>query len=202
MTSYRLALPHPWQRIPLGTGTKERIADIITASIERLPPEIPPDQVAQARIRMEGRLLNQLREAEQNGTIDYYLPTDLMHGVLITASFTVSAIIPDASAPEGITGQVLANLLSSREGVRPVTVSDTVWARSEEVIDRKADQTIADDARARKVEYITAAPSDQRRWIIVTFTTLGDGDLDSPFTALMVDLFDAIMSTWRWQESV
>lgn len=55
-----------------------------------------------------------------------------------------------------------------------------------------------DQVDLRKVEYLTAVPDDPRRWVLVTFTTAGDGDVDSEATGLVVELFDAIMSTWRW----
>ena len=199
MTAYRLALPHPWEHIPLGNGTQDRVAEIVQGAMARIPDDVPPDQVAQTRIRLEGMLLAELKEAEENGAIDYYVPTDTMHGVTINASFVVSAVIPDAAVEDGATGAVLASLLKDGDS-RPVTVADTVWVRTEEVMERPADDVVGEDVTARKVDYVTAVPSEQRRWIIVSFTTVGDGDPNSEFTALMVELFDAIMSTWRWQE--
>jgi hypothetical protein len=199
MTTYRVALPHPWVHIPLGNGTQERVAEIVQGATDRIPDDVPPDQVAQARIRLEGMLLAELKEAQENGAIDYYVPTDTMHGVTINASFVVSAVIPDAAVEDGATGAVLASLLKDGDS-RPVTVADTVWVRTEEVMERPADDVVGEDVSARKVDYVTAVPSEQRRWIIVSFTTVGDGDPNSEFTALMVELFDAIMSTWRWQE--
>ncbi len=63
---------------------------------------------------------------------------------------------------------------------------------------RAADELVADEHRVRKVEYLTPMPGDPRCWVMVTFTSLGDGTMDSEFTDLTVALFDAIMSTWRW----
>lgn len=202
MSSYRLALPHPWEHIPVGGGAMvTRVDEIVGAAVARLPKDVPPDQVAQARIKLTGMLQSQLLEAERNGAVDYYVPTDLMHGIQISASFLVTVILPDASAPEEVTGPVLARLLSDDEGgAKPVTVGDTVWARTEGIVDRAADELLDEPVRARKVEYITAIPGDERHWIIVSFSTLGDGDPDSAFSLLMVELFDAIMSTWRWQQ--
>lgn len=199
MTAYRLALPHPWAHIPLGNGTQDRVAEIVQGAMDRIPDDVPPDQVAQTRIRLEGMLLAELKEAQENGAIDYYVPTDTMHGVTINASFVVSAVIPDAAVEDGATGAVLASLLKDGDS-RPVTVADTVWVRTEAVMERPADDVVGEDVSARKVDYVTAVPSEQRRWIIVSYTTVGDGDPNSEFTALMVELFDAIMSTWRWQE--
>lgn len=176
------------------------MSEIVGTAVARLPEDTPPDQAVQIRIKLEGGLLKQLREARENGGVDYYLPVDTMHGVLISASFVVTEIVPDASAPEEITGKVLANLMTGEGAGKPVDVADTVWSRSETIMERPADETLTEDTKARKVEYITASPSDQRRWIIVTFTTVGDGDPEGEFSLLMVELFDAIMSTWRWLE--
>jgi hypothetical protein len=35
-------------------------------------------------------------------------------------------------------------------------------------------------------------------WLIIAFSTLGDGRPEGPFTRLLVELFDAIVSTFRW----
>lgn len=200
-TIYQLVLPTPWEHIPVGAGRDERIEQIVAAAIARQPSTAPPDQVAQGRIRMTEMLRRQLRECEPNGGLDYYLPTDVIHGVQLNSSFIVSEVIPDASAPEGLTGKILASLASQERGGRPVTAGDTVWVRMDEVTARPADQTISEDVGARRIDYMTALPSDERRWIIVSFTTFGDGDPRSEFSDLMVELFDAIMSTWRWLEA-
>ncbi|MET0931322.1 MAG: hypothetical protein ABWX74_17510 [Aeromicrobium sp.] len=200
MTAYRVALPHPWQRIPLDDSMGSTVDEIVEATVRRIPADVPPDQVAQTRIKLEGMLLKDLRHAKDNGGLDYYLPTDLVHGIQISASFLVSGLIPDASVPDGLTGRVLASLIASSDDAAPVDAGGSVWVRSTSVIESRPDDLVKDASRARKVEYTTAVPGDERRWIIVSFTTLGDGDPDSEFTGLMVELFDAIMSTWRWLE--
>ncbi|TLS42765.1 hypothetical protein FE633_29395 [Streptomyces montanus] len=40
-----------------------------------------------------------------------------------------------------------------------------------------------------------AAPG---RWISINFSTPGDGDLESEFTGVLVELFDAVVGTFRW----
>lgn len=196
---YRIALPTPWQHIPLDERMRGRVDEIVQIAVGRFPDDVPPDQVAQARIKLEGMLLTQLRAAQDNGGIDFYLPTDLMHGVQVNASFVVSAIIPDASVPDGMTGRVLASLIASSEGATPVDVGDTVWVRSTSVVESRPDELLSESVSARKVEYMTAVPGDERRWVIVSFTTIGDGDPDGELAHVLVELFDAIMTTWRWQ---
>jgi hypothetical protein len=39
---------------------------------------------------------------------------------------------------------------------------------------------------------------DPGRWISINFSTPGDGDIDSEFTGVLVELFDAVVGTFRW----
>lgn len=196
-TEYRLVLPEPWERIRLDNSMGSRVAGIIDRAVARLPKEVPPDQVAPHRRFLERELMKNLLEAQKHGGVDYYLPTDLMHGQQLNASFVVSAVIPDANAEAGLVPGVLASMLKE-SGTEAVSVGDTVWARREKLLRRDPDELLDESVRIRKVEYVTAVPGDERRWVIVTFTTAGDGDPESQATHLIVELFDAIMTTWRW----
>ena len=200
MTSYSLVLPAPWVRIPVGKEGDAVIADLVERSIERASDDVSPDQLAQARIKLTEMLRSQLKQAEDAGGLDFYLPADLMRGVRISASILVTAVLPDSMAPAGSVGPVMAELLRRDPDAKPITAGDTVWIRTESVVDHDDAEVLDDEVRGRKVEYVTAAPDDERRWYLVAFTTLGDGDPDSEFTGLLVELFDAIMSTWRWSE--
>lgn len=197
MTSYRIVLPAPWERIALDATLHDSVRALIDRAVARLPKEIPPDQVAPQRRILEKELTGRLLEARDNGGIDYYLPTDLMHGQQLNASFVVSMVIPDAAATPDLVPRVLAQLMSGPE-TRPVSVGETVWARTEKVLHREPDGLVKEQLAVRKVEYVTALPGDERRWVLVTFTTLGDGDVDSEATTLITELFDAMMTTWRW----
>lgn len=196
-TSYQLVLPAPWERIRLDGSIRSRVREIVDRSVARLPKQVSPDQVAPARRRLEEELHDHLAEARNNGGIDYYLPTELMHGQQLNASFVVSAVIPDATAEADLVPRVMASLLQAGDA-GAVTVGDTTWTRRERVLRRAPGGFAADQVDLRKVEYLTAVPDDPRRWVLVTFTTAGDGDVDSEATGLIVELFDAIMSTWRW----
>jgi hypothetical protein len=71
-----------------------------------------------------------------------------------------------------------------------------VWLRREKVQapgkDPEADVPIVG------IDYLAATPGKPGSWILVSFTTAGDGTPDGEITRLMVDLFDAIMGTWHW----
>ena len=42
-------------------------------------------------------------------------------------------------------------------------------------------------------------PGDPERWLVIAFSTLGGGDPDDDIARLLAGLFDAMMSTFRWQ---
>lgn len=195
---YRLVLPAPWERLDLQADLTGQVRRVVGEAVARMPKgALPPDQLTPTRARMEHELETRLREAKDKGGIDYYMPTDLMHGVHIPATFVVSRLMPNALADEEVTARVLAARLAE-PGTTAEQVGDSIWARSDTVLRRQPDDLVADEHQARKIEYLTPQPGDPRCWIVVTFTTLGDGTMDSEFTELTVTLFDAIMSTWRW----
>lgn len=45
---------------------------------------------------------------------------------------------------------------------------------------------------------IRGRPNARRRWLIAAFSTLGDGDPGGEHAKILVELFDAIMSTFHW----
>jgi hypothetical protein len=198
-TGYQLVLPHPWERIPLDKDMAGRVRELVDRSVARVPAEVPPDQVAPARHKIERELMTQLRAAQEQGGLDYYLPTDLMHGQQLNASFVVSAIVPDANADAALSSRAMASLLADAEA-RPISIAGQVWVRTERVIRKDGDDFASDEVALRRVQYRTAVPEDPRRWVIVTFTTVGDGNPDSDITGLIVELFDAIISTWQWRD--
>jgi len=194
---YRLVVPHPWEQVALDSSLDLRVKEIVSAAAARVPKDIPPDQVGPAIHRLEHDLAATLRDAQDKGVIDYYLPTDLMHGQQLNANFVVGTLIPDAMADDELVPRVLATMLKE-PGSSPVTIGDSVWVRRERLRTRPPGGLVDAELGVREVEYLSPVHGDPRRWVVVTFTTLGDGDPHSENTDLVVELFDAIMSTWRW----
>jgi hypothetical protein len=61
----------------------------------------------------------------------------------------------------------------------------------------------ADDASGTglttlRVDYIIPPPSSEGSFLIVTFSTPGNGDPHGEFARLLSQLFDSIMLTFRW----
>jgi hypothetical protein len=52
---------------------------------------------------------------------------------------------------------------------------------------------------SRRVDYVLPVPADPDRWVVVSFSTLGSGDPNGELARLLVELFDAMMTTFRWR---
>lgn len=196
-TGYRLALPHPWCHVPLDERMPARVDQVVDGAVDRLPADVPPDQRAKAGHLLREQLRRELRRASDEGAIDYYLPVDLSHGALLSASFMVSSVVPDATAGVDDVGPVLARLSAEPES-QAVDAGGTVWVRRDRSRHSEELPLVEGGATGRVVDYLTAVPGQEHRWAVVTFSALGDGDPTSEVTSLLVELFDAIMTTWRW----
>ena len=143
--------------------------------------------------------------ARSAGGVDLYLPIEDSHGVTITASFVVSQVTlpdppasdPPAELPEQVDTARFVSYLTSADGdVAPVVIADATAGRKESV-------AAADPARqipygSRRVDYMLPVPGQPRGMLLVAFSTIGDGDPEGQFAKLLVELFDAIMTTFRW----
>lgn len=204
--SYRVVLPKPWVRIPVGSGTQERVRRLVEETTRDVPKELPPDQVGPLRRELEHRLVRDIMRSREYGGVDFYLPGGPQHGLLIGASFVVSQVrppgrLPDELDPDQAVGSVLTELLQQSEGATAEIVAGQAWVRSRRVLDPDPDRAPGVDVPVVAVSYTTALPDDPTKWVLVEFSGTGDGDPGSESTSLVVDLFDAIMSTWRWIES-
>lgn len=191
---YRIALPHPWTRIRVAERERE-VERVVAEAVRQVPASVSPDQLAPYRHDLTRRLDAALRQAEAQGVLDYYLPVETMHGVALNAGFTVASTLPDTTADASDVAQVMAHLLRHADS-SPVDVDGTTWVRRQ-VVRPSEEEGLPSEV---VVTYSTPVPGDEQTWVVVTYTTLGDGEPDSDHTALVVELFDAMMSTWRWTE--
>ncbi len=196
VTSYRLALPPPWRRIPLDSSAETAIRTIVDdVAAKHTPKEVSPDEVGPRKRELVRDMMTQVTEARDNGGVDLYIPLEQIRGYTVQASFVVSRVIPDANMTADEVPQVMASLLRD-PATGPVSVADTVWVRRERTVPRDG----ADTVDSVRVEYFTAVPGQARAWILVAFSVVGapivgpDGEGN-----MLVELFDAIMTTWRWQ---
>ncbi len=96
-------------------------------------------------------------------------------------------------------GMLIARLVADSEQTTTVEVAGTVGTRTEHVEEADAEQGA--EYASRRVDYVLPVPADPERWVVVTFSTLGAGDPTDEFAQLLVELFDAIMTTFRWRQS-
>lgn len=196
VTGYALVVPPPWRRIALDGSAEPTVRAIVDdVAAQHTPKEVPPDQVGPRKRELVRDLMKQVTEARDTGGVDLYIPLQQVHGYSVQASFTVSRVLPDATMTADEIPQVMASLLRD-PSVGPVSIDDTVWVRRE----RAVPTDDAEPVDSIRIEYVTAVPGQARAWILVAFSAVGapivgpDGEGN-----LLVELFDAIMTTWRWR---
>lgn len=191
-TGYTLVLPPGWSRVPLRRGTENAIDGIL----DRTFAGLPRDQVASARRELQLRLRDLAEQAREHAGLDLYVPTERMGEVTVTASFVVAEM--SLVRAEQVDPQMLvARLVADSEHTSAVELSETLGTRTEHVADADTEQGV--EHASRRVDYVLPVPADPDRWLIVSFSTLGAGDPNDEFAELLVELFDAIMTTFRWK---
>ncbi|WP_405409145.1 hypothetical protein [Streptomyces decoyicus] len=204
---YKLILPPGWVRIPLRDGTKEALENVLFSHMWEVPEGIPRDDAMRFRLDARRQIGKQARAARRNGGLDLYLPVLPRGGTFLMASFIV-AEMPigqyGAAPPEAVLAQ-LAEEDGSGKSVAKVEVAGAPAVRrfyqptddAEKV--RSAPEAVQQAALPTcRVEYVIPVVDDPGRWISINFSTPGDGDLDSEFTDVLVELFDAVVGTFRW----
>jgi hypothetical protein len=192
---YTLVLPPGWERIPVRNGADEAIKAILDQKFRALPEKLPRDKLISYRVEVEGRLRKAAAEARKKGAIDLYLPVEFRHGLPVAASFVVS----EGSLGTGDSidpAQIVSRLVSEAGNGTPVTLDGAAGARTEQAA--APDPSLGIEYGSRRVDYAVPVPGDPDRWLLFGFSTLGAGDPDDQVAKILVQLFDAIMSTFRW----
>ncbi|NNN37763.1 hypothetical protein HLK59_47095 [Streptomyces sp. S3(2020)] len=196
---YELILPPGWVRIPLRDGTKEALEKVLFSHMGQVPEGIPRDDAMRFRLEMRRQLEKQARAARRNGGLDLYLPVLPRGGIFLMASFIVAempigqghavppqavmAQLADEGVPDGTATQVdVAGAPALRRAYRSMS----------------SEQQHQDVPPTRRVDYVLPVVDDPGRWISINFSTPGDGDIDSEFTDVLVELFDAVVGTFKW----
>ena len=202
VTGYALVVPPAWRRIPVRHGTRPAIRGVVDEVLQRVSAGVSRDSLTPYRIELERRLSEMAKQARSAGGIDLYLPVEYTHGVTITASFVVSQVtLPDPSAdlPDVVqvnTAQLVAYLTSGDGDAAPVEIAGISAARKESVAAAEPAQQMP--YGSRRVDYMIPVPGHPHGMLVVAFSTIGDGDPEGEFAKLLVELFDAIMTTFRW----
>jgi hypothetical protein len=194
VSGYELVLPAGWRRIPVRHGSKAAIRDILDEVFARYPEGESRDRVIKHRVKLEGRLSDMARRARTAGGVDLYLPVEYVHGTAVPASFVVSqAALGHGDADPAA---VIAHFVSTAGQAAPATVDGMPAARAESVAAADPASDVA--FGSRRVDYVVPLPGQRGQWLIITFSTVGNGDPEGDFAKLLVSLFDAMVLTFRW----
>jgi hypothetical protein len=191
-TGYSVVLPPGWRKIPLRTGTDKAIRAVIREAFATLPRDAPPDKVGPHRLQLERTLTRTARAARGKGGIDLYLPAGPVYGAPLAASFIVSELSLGPADPAG----VAAMLEVADDAMEAVTVNGSDGLRAERTAGPSPEHDV--DFASRRVDYILPVPGRGGRWLAVAFSTLGGGSPEDDIAILLAELFDAVMSTFRW----
>jgi hypothetical protein len=193
-SGYNLVLPPGWCRIPLRGGTSAAIRKLLDERFRHLPR----DTVAPYRIEIERRLKEQVVQARNNGGIDMYFPVEIADSGPVPASFVVSEIRLELPENAGDNGPALVLASLAADGSRIVDVDGAPGVRAEELVPGDPDAELA--YGSRRVKYLIPVPGTPGRWLAVAFATPGAADPGGKYAGLLVELFDAIMTTFRWTD--
>jgi hypothetical protein len=199
---YSIVLPPGWRRIPVRWGSKKAIREAVDEAFSVLPKDAPPDTVGPYRRELERYLTDLVRDARTKGGIDLYLPVLPVYGAPLPASFVV-ADISEALRPAGEMpdpAQAIALFAADNDYVNPVTVDGAMGLRTE----KTGKASLGEDGEfgTHQVDYVLSVPGTRDRWLAVYFSTLGGGNPDDQVAALLTGLFDAMMTTFRWEQEV
>jgi hypothetical protein len=194
-TGYTLVLPPGWEQIPVRVGTDSAITAILDRKFRALPEKLPRDKLVPYRVEVEGRLRKAAGEARKKGAIDLYLPVEFRNGLPVPASFVVA---------EGRLGtgdsidpaQIVSRLVSEAADGTVMNLDGVASARTE--LTGAPDPAQGIEYGSRRVDYAVPVPDDPDRWLLFGFSTVGAGDPDDQVAKMLVQLFDAIMTTFRW----
>ena len=198
-TGYRLILPPGWVGIPLRKGTAEALEKLVFVHLKELPPDVPKDQGMKYRLAVRRDVEEQIAKARAAGGLDLYLPIGPRYGTLLAASFLVTEVqVVDADGH--IQPDLVLERLSSGNGNGVATevleLAGTTTVRREYVQPPAPDRAV--HVPSRHIEYALPVPQDPMRYLAVSFSTIGDGNPESDFTQALGELFDAVMTTFRW----
>ncbi|MDK1347421.1 hypothetical protein QNO09_29805 [Streptomyces sp. 378] len=198
---FNLVPPPGWDVIPLHSGTQEAMDRIVRKAVRQLPVGFPKDDIPKARLKLTQEMKKVVRRASAKRGMTLYLPTERLHGVALPVSIVASEPIEvprvrPNSGPEA----VLATLASETRGAEVRELDGTAALRSERDVPPDPAQGV--DVAHRRVEYFVPIPeSTPDRYLTFSFSALIAPGSDSAFYDTLVELFDAVMSTFRWSYS-
>lgn len=200
-SGYRLVLPPGWVQVPVRDAAPGTAHEVVATAFRKPPEGIPRDTFTSAKIELERRLEKMIRKAKTEGGLELFLACGQVYANPVPASFLIA---------EGSLGRATDDPLAvvtaiaegaARDGGKPgelTALDGAPAARVERIAAPRDAAQHGDDQPSLRVEYTVPVPGSTDRWIVITFSTLGDGDPSGEYAATLAELFDAILSTFRW----
>ncbi|GAB3691579.1 hypothetical protein [Angustibacter aerolatus] len=194
---YRLVLPPGWMQLPVrDPATPDRVE----ARLREAAAGQPRDAVEPLLAEAARRVRDLLAEGRAAGALDPYAPLLGVRGRPVPASFVVHDQLLDGEPPGGfdVTEGVLAAMLRAHPEAAPVALDGATALRWE--VESPAGPE-GDPPAAKRVEVHVPVPGDERRWLSVVLTAARPPH-QPELADLLSDLFDAVLTTWRWDEGI
>ncbi|NUP14532.1 MAG: hypothetical protein HOZ81_00170 [Streptomyces sp.] len=196
---YTILMPPGWDRIPLRSKaeTQDAIKGIVDQAVKYLDPATPRDKVTQARLELHNRLNRAVADAKRRNGIDIYLPVEPIHGFVAPASFLVSKVNPGPAAQIS-PNETMSHLTKDFGPSEEITLDEVPGVRCQRSLPGNPKDD--DSVPSRQVNYVVPVPDpgDVSEWLIVSFTALTPDETPQEFLELLTELFDAVMTTFRW----
>jgi hypothetical protein len=196
-SGYRLVLPPGWVQVPVRDAAPGTAHEVISAAFKKPPEGIPRDAFTSARIELERRLERMIAKARANGGLELFLACGHAYANPVPASFLVAEGSLGGSCDDPLAVVTAIAEGAARDGGKPGQLTALDGAPAARV-ERIAAPGPEDDQASLRVEYTIPVPGGAGRWMVITFSTLGDGDPAGEHAGLLAELFGAIMSTFRW----
>lgn len=201
MSGYSIVDIPGWENLSLNAADRadleRRIDELAHGSV---PEEVPRDTATPFRQEVRKHLVRVVEQAREAGAGLICIPTQRMGEVAVPASYTVSEW-RDTERDEVAPLALLQSLAANSDGAAHIVDVDGQQALREEAVSApNPDAEPLANHAGRRVTYTVSSPDDPRAWVIFNFVTIGDGDPEGAFADLLVELFDAQLTTLRWRE--
>ncbi len=201
MTGYAIVDIPGWESFSMNSADR----DAVDARLQELahgtvPEDVPRDTATPFRSEVYRHLSRLMDQARTAGAGLVCIPTGRSGDTVIPASYTVSEWTdPDHETADPVA--ILKVLASQSVGEASIVDLDGQPGLREEDIEppRPGEEPLALYA-GRRVTYTVSSPVDPRAWVVFVFATIGSGDPAGPLADILVEVFDAHLSTLRWDD--
>jgi hypothetical protein len=195
ISGYAMLLPAGWRRIPVMHGTSRAIAGLLDEVFFRLGGASPVSDLQPYRIQLERHLTDMVRGARRRAAVDLYLPIEQVHGTAVPASIVVSR---GTFGVNGLTyrGETAQRLATGSPEASPVSIDGVEGVRFERSANPDLENGLP--CGSRLVDYLFPIPGLESDWLVIAFSVLDNETAAEEFSQLQVELFDAMLSTFRW----